>query len=114
MVSENDLQEIQKKSLDEQITRLEELLEGRERPRAFELSLLLALKIAKELREGKELGSESGDMVATWSEKYPNSIVEEAIAGAKEFLLNPARLAEKIKESLLQSKEHKPDEPKEA
>jgi len=53
-------------------------------------------------------------MVATWGEKYPNSIVEEAIAGAKEFLLNPARLAEKIKESLLQSKEHKPDEPKEA
>lgn len=114
MVSENDLQEIQKKSLDEQITRLEELLEGRERPRAFELSLLLALKMAKELREGKELGSESGDMVASWSENYPASIVEEAILGAKEFLLKPANLADKIKDTLLQKKEEAKGDSKEA
>ena len=54
--------------------------------------------MAKELQDGKELGSESGEMVATWTELYPASIVEEAIIGAKEFLLNPSRLADKIKD----------------
>ena len=112
MISENDLQEVQEKTLAEQIERIENLLEGKNCPRAFELSLLLALKMAKELQDGKELGSESGEMVATWTELYPASIVEEAIIGAKEFLLNPSRLADKIKETLLNAKEEKKDETK--
>jgi hypothetical protein len=100
MISEKDLSELEKIPLEERITRVENLLKDKESPRAFELGLLLALKMGQEIREKKPLGSESGDLVASWSGKYPESIVEEAIASAREFMLNPAKIAEKIKEGL--------------
>ena len=100
MISEKDLSELEKIPLEERITRVENLLKDKENPRAFELGLLLALKMGQEIREKKPLGSESGDLVASWSGKYPESIVEEAIACAKEFMLNPAKIAEKIKAGL--------------
>ena len=100
MISEKDLSELEKIPLEERISRVENLLKDKESPRAFELGLLLALKMGQEIREKKPLGSESGDLVASWSGKYPESIVEEAIASAREFMLNPAKIAEKIKEGL--------------
>ena len=100
MISEKDLSELEKIPLEERITRVENLLKDKETPRAFELGLLLALKMGQEIREKKPLGSESGDLVASWSGKYPESIVEEAIASAREFMLNPAKIAEKIKAGL--------------
>ena len=100
MISEKDLSELKNIPLAERITRVENLLKDKESPRAFELGLLLALKMGQEIREKKPLGSESGDLVASWSGKYPESIVEEAIASAREFMLNPAKIAEKIKEGL--------------
>ena len=105
MISEKDLSELEKIPLEERITRVENLLKDKESPRAFELGLLLALKMGQEIREKKPLGSESGDLVASWSGKYPESIVEEAIACAKEFMLNPAKIAEKIKAGLKNSTE---------
>lgn len=101
MISEKDLAELENVPFEERITRVEKLLEGKSEPRAFELGLLLALKMGQELREGKELGSSSGDLVASWVGRYPDSIVEEAIASAKEFLTNPAKLAEKIKAGVI-------------
>ena len=101
MISEKDLAELEKIPYEQRIERVEKLLEGKTEPRAFELGLLLALKMGQELREGKELGSESGDLVASWNGKHPNSIIEEAIAFAKEFLMNPAKLAEKIKNNVI-------------
>ncbi len=100
MISEKDLSELEKIPLDERITRVENLLKDKESPRPFELGLLLALKMGQEIREKKPLGSESGDLVASWSGKHPESVVEEAIAFAKEFLLHPAKIAEKIKAGL--------------
>ena len=100
MISEKDLSELEKIPLEERIARVENLLKDKENPRAFELGLLLALKMGQEIREKKPLGSESGDLVASWSGKYPESIVEEAIASAREFMLNPAKIAEKIKAGL--------------
>lgn len=100
MISEKDLAELEKIPFEQRIERVEKLLEGKSEPRAFELGLLLALKMGQEIREGKELGSESGDLVASWNGKHPNSVVEEAIAFAKEFLTNPAGIAEKIKAGL--------------
>ena len=64
---------------------------------AFELGLLLALKMGQEIREKKPLGSESGDLVVSWKDRYSEYVIEEAIASAKEFLLHPASIAEKIK-----------------
>lgn len=97
MISEKDLAELEGVPYEERISRVEKLLEGKSDPRPFELGLLLALKMGQELREGKELGSESGDLVASWVGKYSEWTVEEAIASAKEFLTNPASLVEKIK-----------------
>ena len=100
MISVKDLAELENIPYEQRIERVEKLLEGKTEPRAFELGLLLALKMGQEIREGKELGSESGDLVASWSGKHPDSVVEEAIAFAKEFLMNPAKLAEKIKSGM--------------
>ena len=97
MISEKDLEELQKIPLDERVKRVEALLETKENPRGFELGLLLALKMGQEIREKKPLGSESGDLVVSWKDKYSEYVIEEAIASAKEFLLHPASIAEKIK-----------------
>lgn len=107
MISEKDLADFENIPYDERIWRVEKLLEGKAEPRAFELGLLLALKMGQELRQGKELGSESGDLVASWVGKHPDSIVEEAIALAKQFLTNPASLAEKIKAGVAKKAEEK-------
>ena len=101
MISEKDLAELENIPYEERVKRVEKLLEGKSEPRAFELGLLLALKMGQEIREGKELGSESGDLIASWNGKHPDSVVEEAIAFAKEFLMNPAKIAEKIKSGVI-------------
>ena len=80
-----------------------------EKPRAFELGLLLALKMGQEIREKKPLGSTTAKMVAEWNRTYPSSLVEEAIASAKEFLMNPAKLAEKIKAGMKKIDEKRDD-----
>lgn len=97
MISEKNLEELQKIPLDERVKRVEKLLEAKESPRGFELGLLLALRMGQEIREKKPLGSESGELVASWNGKYSEYVIEEAIASAKEFLLHPANIAEKIK-----------------
>ena len=102
-MTEKDLAELQNIPVEERIKRIEKLLDGKESPRAFELGLLLALKMGQEIRDKKPLGSESSELVASWSGKHPDSVVEEAIAFAKEFLMNPAKLAEKIKSGVLSS-----------
>ncbi|MBS7271467.1 hypothetical protein [Fibrobacter sp.] len=105
MISEKDLAELENIPYEERVKRVEKLLDGKNEPRAFELGLLLALKMGQEIREGKELGSESGDLVAGWNGKHPDSVIEEAIAFAKEFLTNPAKIAEKIKSGMLKAKD---------
>ena len=105
MISEKDFAESQNIPYEERIVRVEKMLEGKESPRAFELGLLLALKIGQEIREKKPLSSESGDLVASWNGKYPDSIIEEAIASAKEFLVHPAKIAEKIKAGFMKNDE---------
>ncbi len=100
-MTEKDLAELQNIPVEERIKRIEKLLDGKESPRAFELGLLLALKMGQEIRDKKPLGSESSELVASWSGKYPESVVEEAIASAKQFLLHPAKIAEQIKAGIL-------------
>ncbi|WP_407440742.1 hypothetical protein [Fibrobacter sp.] len=108
MISEKDLEELQNTPIDERVKRVEKLLEEKEAPRGFELGLLLALKMAQEIRNKKPLGSESGNLVASWNGKYPDSVIEEAIASAKEFMTHPGKLAEKIKAGMM--KQNKADE----
>ena len=110
MISEEDLTKQQNVPYEERISRIEKLLEGKENPRAFELGLLLALKMGQEIRDKKPLGSTTASLVASWNKTYPTSIVEEAIASAKEFLTNPAKLAEKIKTEMLKASENQKKE----
>jgi len=107
MISEKDLAEFENVPFDERISRIEKMLSEKESPRGFELGLLLALKMGKEIREKKPLGSESGDLVASWNGKYSEFVIEEAIASAKEFMLHPATLAEKIKTGMLKKSAEK-------
>ena len=109
MISEEDLTKQQNIPYEERISRIEKLLEGKEKPRAFELGLLLALKMGQEIREKKPLGSTTAKMVAEWNRTYPSSLVEEAIASAKEFLTNPAKLSEKIKAGMKKIDEKRDD-----
>ncbi|WP_297947811.1 hypothetical protein [uncultured Fibrobacter sp.] len=109
MISEEDLTKQQSIPYEERISRIEKLLEGKEKPRAFELGLLLALKMGQEIREKKPLGSTTAKMVAEWNRTYSSSLVEEAIASAKEFLTNPAKLAEKIKAGMKKIDEKRDD-----
>jgi hypothetical protein len=113
MISEKDLTNSQNIPYEERIARIEKMLDGKESPRAFELGLLLALKMGQEIREKKPLGSTTGDIVAGWSSKYPESVVEEAIAHAKQFLTNPGALAEKMKNIMLKMKSQGESENKE-
>lgn len=101
MISQQDIEALEKLPFDERIPRVEKLLEGKEKPRPFELGLLLALKMGKEIREGKAPGTDTSKLVLEWTKNYPESVVDEAIANAREFLIHPANIAEKIREGLL-------------
>ncbi len=101
MISEKDLKAIEDLGLDEKIARVERLLEGKERPRAIELGLYLALQMALEIRNGESLGSQSGKIVLAWTRKYPTELVEQAIPLAKQFFTDPQKIASRIREGLL-------------
>lgn len=97
MISEKDLNEMEALGLDEKISRVEKLLEGKNSPRAMELGLFLALHMAKELKTGRELGSSTGKMVADWMRRYSPESVEESIALAKQFFTDSSKIAERIR-----------------
>ena len=101
MISEKDLTNSQNIPYEERITRIEKMIEAEESPKPFELGILLALKLGQEIRDKKPLGSTTSDIVASWSSKYPESVVEEAIAHARQFLTNPSSLAEKMKNIIM-------------
>ena len=61
-MTEKDLAELQNIPVEERIKRIEKLLDGKESPRAFELGLLLALKMGQEIRDKKP-----------WEANLPNS-----------------------------------------
>lgn len=103
MISEQDLKEMEALPLEEKVARVKRLLDGKESPRAFELGLFLALTMTEELRNGQELGSKSGEIVAGWMKKYSPELVEQAIPLAKQFFTDPAKIAERIREGLLAS-----------
>ncbi len=110
MNSENQLTEkleqFEKAGFDETIARVKKRIEINEKPRSLELGILLALTVAAEIREGKELGKESGELVASWNEKYDSTLIEEAIAHSREFLLHSSNLVDKIKKELFAAEEN--------
>ncbi len=88
--------------------RVNYLLKDVEEPGAHSLGMKLALLMAAELQEGKALGSATSGLVTEWMEKYPHSIVEEAINYARQFLIKPQSLTESLSNKLWE--DSKPDE----
>jgi hypothetical protein len=88
--------------LDETLTRLDELLsrtENVDRLRSG-LGMRLALTMAKELRDGKALGTETAPLVAGWTEKHGQESVDMAVAIAREFLTRPDSLVKDFAQRL--------------
>lgn len=81
--------------LDGRIARLDELIATRDDARRG-LGLRLALGLAREIRRGVPPGTETSDLVASWSGVHGPDAVEEAVAQARVLLRDPARLAEEI------------------
>lgn len=81
--------------LDTRIARLDKLLSERPDPERG-LGLRLALGLAKEIRDGLPLGSETGEMVLEWKRTFGDAITEEAIAQARGMVRDPARMTAEI------------------
>jgi len=60
------------------------------------LGILLALRIAKELREGKAPGTDSAALVASWTQEHGGDVIDEAVVYARHFLLKPQELTDQI------------------
>ncbi len=88
--------ELESSSLEDTLTRIESLVESTSKPRPIHLGILLALSIAKEMRDGQTPGTETSKLVATWSETHGADIVDEAVLFARHFLLKPQELMEQI------------------
>ena len=54
------------------------------------------LGLARELRTGTALGSETAALVQDWKSRFDDEVVEEAIAQARVLLRDPAGLAAEI------------------
>lgn len=81
--------------LDARIARLDALIAERPDPERG-LGLRLALGLARELRTGTALGSQTATLVEEWKDRFGDEVVEEAIAQARVLLRDPARMATEI------------------
>jgi hypothetical protein len=84
--------------LPETLKRLDDLIgrtENIERLRSG-LGMRLALSMAQELREHKDLGTDTAPLVAGWVERFGQDSVDAAIAIAREFLIRPDELAKEF------------------
>ena len=78
--------------LQERIDRLDLLI--RERDDGVRgLGIRLALGLALEVRRGEPLGTETGALVAGWTERFGPESVDDAVAQARVLLADPARMA---------------------
>lgn len=99
-MSEEFRERLEAGKIEENIKRVDFLLGNSKHVNAQGLGIKLALEMTLEMSEGKALGAETGDLIATWMEVHPESIVEEAIEVARQFLLKPETLATTIGKKL--------------
>ena len=92
--------QIELSSLDESIERIETLIKARDIPKPLHLGILLALMIARELRDGKAPGTDTAPRVAEWVDHFGGGSVDEAVLYARHFLLKPKELVGDIESKL--------------
>jgi hypothetical protein len=102
--------------LPETLKRLDDLIgrtENVDRLRSG-LGMRLALTMAHELREHRNLGELSTPLVAGWVEQHGQESVDMAVAIAREFLTQPDRLvkefAARLQQSAVENTEENPGE----
>lgn len=76
------------------LERLDLLLQETKDPERLRMGMgiRLALGMAQELRQGAALGSQTGDMVAAWTDEHGREAVDRAVQIAREFLTKPDEL----------------------
>lgn len=100
MNQQDRLQEWRDADLDARLEKVQNLVESLSEPKPHELGIWLALCLGKELRDGIALGQLSGALVLQWMAKYPESLIEEAIVFARQIVLKPADLVQRIEARL--------------
>jgi hypothetical protein len=92
--------------LEEHIKRIDSMLEDKD-PANEQLSLILgsrlALEMTLELKQGKPLGTQSGDLVLKWNEEYGAQAVEDVVSVARSFLTKPEELKKGLEKRLFES-----------
>jgi hypothetical protein len=99
--------------LPETLARLDELIdrtENIERLRSG-LGMRLALTMAQELQERRNLGELSSALVAGWVERFGQDSVDVAVAVAREFLLRPDALTKEFADRLQRAATEAPETP---
>jgi hypothetical protein len=89
-------------SLEESIARMDALIdatEDEEKLRAG-LGVRLALGFARELGRGQPLGSQTSELVASWTRQYGQDAVDAAVAIAREFMTKPEELRKALGQRL--------------
>lgn len=56
------------------------------------MGIRLALGMARELKDGKPFGTDTGELVAEWMHDYGKDTVDAAIKVAREFLTKPEEM----------------------
>lgn len=64
------------------------------------MGIRLAVGMAQELKSGTPLGSQTGDMVAAWTEEHGQDSVDMAVRIAREFLTKPDELRKALGQRL--------------
>jgi hypothetical protein len=99
-MSEEFRDRLQAAKLEENIQRVDYLLGNSKNINAQGLGIKLALAMTLEISQGQALGSDSSQLVVAWMKEHPESIVEEAIVVARQFLTNPQGLTDAIGKKL--------------
>lgn len=101
--------------LPETLKRLDELIDRTENVERLRsgLGMRLALTMAFELREHRNLGELSAALVASWVERFGQDSVDVAVAVAREFLLRPDALTKEFAERLQRAAVETPEPPPE-
>jgi hypothetical protein len=85
-------------NLEESISRMDALIdstEDEEKLRAG-LGVRLALGFANEMSRGLPLGSQTSELVASWTRQYGQDTVDAAVGIARQFMTKPDELRKEL------------------
>ncbi len=101
MLDKNQFNQI---SLEESIKRIDSLLQSNppkdEEKLGFSLGLRLALEMALEIKNQIPLGQKSGLIISEWVKLYGETMAQNSVEVAREFLTKPDKMREGLEKRL--------------